>query len=53
MVFTDTNYDFGNIKEGEKVTHVFIYKNYGNGDLVISNAISQLRMHQTFLCPEG
>lgn len=40
MVFTDTNYDFGTIKEGEKVTHVFNYKNSGNGDLVISNAIA-------------
>jgi len=40
MVFTDTNYDFGNIKEGDKVTHIFLYKNEGQGDLVISNAIA-------------
>jgi hypothetical protein len=40
MIFTDTNYDFGKIKEGDKVTHIFLYKNEGQGDLVISNAIA-------------
>lgn len=38
LVFSDTNYDFGSIKEGEVVTHIFTYKNEGNGELVISNA---------------
>jgi hypothetical protein len=38
MVFTDTNFDFGTIKEGDKVTHVFIFKNGGEGDLIIASA---------------
>jgi hypothetical protein len=38
IVFTDTTYDFGNITEGDKVTHVFTFKNSGQGDLIISSA---------------
>lgn len=38
IVFTDTNFDFGSIKEGDKVTHVFIFKNEGEGDLLIASA---------------
>lgn len=38
IVFTDTNYDFGTITEGQKVTHVFTFKNEGKGDLVIASA---------------
>jgi hypothetical protein len=38
IVFTDTNYDFGTIKSGDKVTHVFNYKNEGQGDLIIASA---------------
>jgi|SRR6185312_14452349 len=38
IVFTDTNFDFGNITEGAKVAHVFIFKNTGNADLVITGA---------------
>jgi len=38
MVFTDTNFDFGTIKEGDKVTHVFTFKNEGQGDLIIASA---------------
>jgi Protein of unknown function (DUF1573) len=38
MVFADTNFDFGKITAGDKVTHIFVYKNEGEGDLVISNA---------------
>ncbi len=38
MVFTDTAFDFGNIKDGDKVTHVFMFKNEGEGDLVITGA---------------
>ena len=38
MVFTDTNYDFGNINAGDIVTHLFTFKNEGQGDLVISSA---------------
>jgi len=38
MVFTDTTYDFGTIPEGAKVTHIFTFKNEGQGDLVIAGA---------------
>jgi hypothetical protein len=38
IVFTDTNFDFGSIQEGAKVTHVFTFKNEGQGDLVIASA---------------
>jgi hypothetical protein len=38
MVFADTNYDFGDITAGDKVSHVFLFKNRGNGDLIISGA---------------
>jgi len=38
IVFTDTNFDFGTIVEGAKVSHVFIFKNTGNADLVITSA---------------
>lgn len=38
IVFTDTNFDFGTITEGAKVTHVFIFKNEGNADLVLTSA---------------
>jgi len=31
-------YDFGEIKEGEKVTYDFKFKNIGNGPLIISSA---------------
>lgn len=31
-------YDFGEIKEGEKVTHDFKFKNIGNSPLIISSA---------------
>jgi len=31
-------YDFGEIKEGEKVTHDFKFKNSGNSPLIISSA---------------
>lgn len=40
MVFTDTTFDFGTIMQGAKVTHAFIFKNEGSGDLIISSAIA-------------
>ncbi|HTA27529.1 MAG TPA: DUF1573 domain-containing protein [Bacteroidia bacterium] len=40
MVFADTNHDFGDITEGDKVACVFKFKNTGEGDLVISNAVA-------------
>jgi hypothetical protein len=38
MVFTDTVFDFGTITTGAKVTHVFKFKNEGQGDLIIASA---------------
>ena len=38
IAFTDTNFDFGNITEGAKVTHIFTFKNEGKADLVITSA---------------
>lgn len=36
--FEETNFDFGTIKQGDKVTHVFKFRNTGNEPLIISNA---------------
>lgn len=36
--FDTTQYDFGEIIQGQKVRHVFRFKNVGKGDLVISDA---------------
>ncbi len=37
--FTETEFDFGNkIMEGEVVTHIFKFKNYGTAPLIISKA---------------
>lgn len=36
--FEMTEYDFGTITQGQKVTQVFKFKNVGDGDLVITNA---------------
>lgn len=36
--FDEMSYDWGKIKEGEKMTHVFKFKNTGNNDLIISDA---------------
>lgn len=38
IVFTDTNFDFGTITAGAKVTHLFTFKNAGQADLVITGA---------------
>ncbi len=38
MVFTQTEFDFGTVKEGEKVSHTYKFKNAGKEPLVISNA---------------
>ncbi len=35
--FDKDNHDFGKIKEGEKVTHVFKFKNSGEKPLTVSN----------------
>ena len=34
----ETSYDFGEMQEGESVTHDFILKNIGKADLIISDA---------------
>jgi Protein of unknown function (DUF1573) len=38
--FREFEYDFGKIKEGEKVAHIFSYENKGPGNLVIESASS-------------
>jgi hypothetical protein len=36
--FNEYEYDFGKIKEGEKVAHIFAFVNKGPGNLVIESA---------------
>lgn len=36
--FTESRFDFGSIKSGDVVTHIFKFKNSGDADLVISQA---------------
>jgi len=38
LTFEKTTYDFGKIKQGEKVHYDFIFKNTGKTPLIISNA---------------
>jgi hypothetical protein len=38
MTFTETEYDFGNIKEGDVIKHTFKFTNTGKAPLVIENA---------------
>lgn len=38
IVFEETEYDFGTIMQGEKLTHVFVFTNEGKSDLVIQSA---------------
>jgi hypothetical protein len=38
--FSENIYDFGDVKQGEKVKHVFTYKNTGNQPLIISNIVT-------------
>jgi hypothetical protein len=38
ITYPETEFDFGEIEEGEKVTHVFKFKNTGSEPLVISKA---------------
>jgi len=38
--FEETNYDFGDIQQGEKAEHIFSFKNTGNQPLIISNIVT-------------
>ena len=38
MEFAETEYDFGTVTEGEKVTHIYKFTNTGQEPLIISNA---------------
>ncbi len=38
--FESTEFDFGEVDQGEKVEHVFLFKNTGNGDLLIEKVRS-------------
>jgi predicted secreted protein len=38
MSFTETEFNFGKVKAGEKVQHDYVFKNTGKEPLVISNA---------------
>lgn len=38
MVFESLEFNFGNIKQGESVTHEFVLVNNGKEDLIITNA---------------
>lgn len=38
LAFDENSFDFGTVTEGEKVSHVYKFKNTGNEPLVISNA---------------
>jgi hypothetical protein len=38
MTFEQTDYDFGSVKEGEKVQHTYKFKNTGSEPLIISSA---------------
>jgi hypothetical protein len=39
MSFTEQSFDFGNIHQGDRVSHVFHFTNNGAADLIISNAV--------------
>lgn len=39
MTFTETEFDFGDIRQGDKVTHEFEFKNTGEAELLIEHAI--------------
>ena len=39
MTFTEQQYDFGTITQGEQVEHDFVFKNTGATELYISNAV--------------
>jgi hypothetical protein len=38
MTFAETEFDFGEINQGDKVDHIFSFKNTGEADLIITYA---------------
>jgi hypothetical protein len=38
IAFNEEKFDFGNVKEGDKVTHMFKFKNIGDKPLIITDA---------------
>lgn len=38
MTFTESEYNFGEISQGDKVQHTFMFKNTGEADLIITHA---------------
>ena len=39
MLFTEEEFNFGTIKQGESVTQEFTFFNEGNGELIITNVM--------------
>ena len=40
ITFQETEYNFGDIQQGEKVEHVFTFENTGNEALILSNVMT-------------
>jgi hypothetical protein len=40
MIFDKTTHDFGNVAQGDTVSHTFRFRNTGNQPLVISNVLT-------------
>lgn len=40
IVFAEASHDFGDIKQGDKVEHVFTFKNTGTEPLILSNVLT-------------
>jgi len=40
ITFESTEFDFGEVDQGEDVEHIFTFRNTGNGELIIENVRS-------------
>lgn len=40
ITFAEASYDFGDIKQGDKVEHTFTFKNTGTEPLILSNVLT-------------
>ncbi len=40
ITFNEASYDFGDIKQGDKVEHTFTFKNTGTEPLILSNVLT-------------